>query len=275
MQLITGQRLKSDFSFKVVRKVYVNGVRPYECTLTIMNEYNQVVGQWHCLSKSMHDEGNKGLLKGVRGRFQLLDRPLPVEWAVDDCCTSAKPIRDAMRMSEAELAIKLDIFHFMKRLLDATFGVRHPAFLKMAQMLREAIFVCYPEDREEVLADLKQIQKGGVDDAWLNAVPESFLMDRCRLRVRPRLQMEQLIGRVLHYFHDTQYLVKGIKTKGERDRWCALVSPHTMKVWESCKEHIRTGCLEDLPGSDPYLRKPTRDKDECADAEAEVRAVLY
>jgi hypothetical protein len=271
MQLITGQRLKSDFSFKMVNKVYVDGLKPYESTLTIMNEYNQIVGQWHCQSKSMHDEANKSLIRGVRRRYDLLKRPLPVEWATDDCCSSGGAIKDGMRMAEEELAIKLDILHFMKRLLDATYGVSHPAYNKMAQMLREAIFVCYPEDKERVLHELRELDEGqNGDEEWLDAVPEGFLLDRCRLRVRPRHQMEQLIARVLQVFHDTLYLVKGTEKKGEVDRWCSLVTPHTLKKFESCLPHIKKGCLEDLAGSDPYMRKPGREQDECAEGEAEV-----
>lgn len=42
MQMIDGKVLKHDLSFKVAAKIDVDGESPFMCTLTVMNEYNQV-----------------------------------------------------------------------------------------------------------------------------------------------------------------------------------------------------------------------------------------
>ena len=42
MQQITGFHMKSDISYKVVKKGHVDGSRVFEGCLTIMNEHNQV-----------------------------------------------------------------------------------------------------------------------------------------------------------------------------------------------------------------------------------------
>lgn len=47
MQLIDGRFLKNDLSFKVARKILVDGERVFDCTETIMNEFNQVSSHTH------------------------------------------------------------------------------------------------------------------------------------------------------------------------------------------------------------------------------------
>lgn len=42
MQAVPGRYLCSDLSFKNAKKIYVDGETPFVCTLTVMNEYNQV-----------------------------------------------------------------------------------------------------------------------------------------------------------------------------------------------------------------------------------------
>ena len=65
----------------------------------------------------------------------------------DECCTSADLLRGIFGNG---LLIMLDIFHFMQRIADSTYGITHPAFLEFMQRLRQAIFVCYPEDKQQV-----------------------------------------------------------------------------------------------------------------------------
>jgi hypothetical protein len=57
MQQIKGLHMKSDISYKVVKKAHVDGSRVFEGCLTIMNEHNQV--------SPYHDDGETTMMMVV------------------------------------------------------------------------------------------------------------------------------------------------------------------------------------------------------------------
>jgi hypothetical protein len=86
-------------------------------------------------------------------------------------------------------------------------------------------------------------------------LPQSFFMDRCRLTVRPKEQIIELIVQVLELFKTTKYRVKADPSRGLAEREVPLVSERTMRVWEDLKEHIMKGCLNDPEGVEAYVLK--------------------
>ena len=51
--MILGDYLRGDNSFKLAKKIMVDGVRPFLCVYTVMNEYNEVCGSWCCRTSSL------------------------------------------------------------------------------------------------------------------------------------------------------------------------------------------------------------------------------
>jgi hypothetical protein len=49
----TGDVLRGDMSFKITKKVYCEGSKYFECAYTVMNEFNEVLGTWFCINKSL------------------------------------------------------------------------------------------------------------------------------------------------------------------------------------------------------------------------------
>ena len=92
--------------------------------------------------------------------------------------------------------VKLDIFHFMKRIGDATWGINHPAYREFMQKLRECIFVCDDRDFESVSTiDLSPVTTIGSahrpSHAYLNP-----LLHLCRSRPESRIKILLLQMRI-------------------------------------------------------------------------------
>ena len=51
--MILGDYLRGDNSFKLAKKIMADGVRPFLCVYTVMNEYNEVCGSWCCRTSSL------------------------------------------------------------------------------------------------------------------------------------------------------------------------------------------------------------------------------
>jgi hypothetical protein len=94
---------------------------------------------------SSHDDVKKPL-EDLKKRFDQFNVAVQ-SWTTDLCCTDAPHLKDIFGQY---LRVMLDIFHFMKRIGDSTFGVRHPAYHEFMQKLRECIFVCLDTDKQQV-----------------------------------------------------------------------------------------------------------------------------
>jgi hypothetical protein len=103
-----------------------------------------VVAQYF-IHGSSHDDVKKPL-EDLKKRFDNLSIVVK-HWTTDLCCTDAPHLKDIFGQ---QLQVRLDIFHFMKRIGDSTFGVRHPAYNEFMQKLRECIFVCHDDDKKQV-----------------------------------------------------------------------------------------------------------------------------
>lgn len=105
----------------------------------------QVVTQHLLLGKSVEDV--RGPLQALKRRYEKKGYQLPQNWTTDECCIDRPFLRSIFGQN---LRVMLDIFHFMKRLGDATYGIKHPAYFEFMQRIRQAIFRCYQQDKEKV-----------------------------------------------------------------------------------------------------------------------------
>lgn len=97
------------------------------------------------MGKSVDDV--KPALHALKKRYEEFNYQMPVYWTTDDCCVDAPLLRSIFGDS---LKVLLDIFHFMKRVGDATYGIKHPAYLEFMQRFRQSIFRCYEDDVDKV-----------------------------------------------------------------------------------------------------------------------------
>ena len=99
-------------------------------------------------------------------------------------------------------------------------------------------------------------------------------MRECRLAVRPKGEMMELIQLVLDYYKDRKYIVKGNSRRGTDDQEQCLVIGRTMKKWEENKQHVQKGCLNDPPGKDVYIRKQVCPKVSMTDDMTRLRSYV-
>ena len=57
LMMVTGEVLSGDMSFKVAKRILSNDGKFFECTYTLMNEHNEILGFWFCRSKSILQVG--------------------------------------------------------------------------------------------------------------------------------------------------------------------------------------------------------------------------
>lgn len=104
-QMIGGQHLAGDASFKLMKKLKEGGGRPkqkedgsalaigqrakkdapYLCQYTVLNEFRQVVCQV-AMTSSHTSEAEAVLVMMLRERFAARGMPLPLTFATDECC---------------------------------------------------------------------------------------------------------------------------------------------------------------------------------------------
>lgn len=69
MMMVTGDTLRGDMTFKLAKKCFADGYRPYESVFTVMNEYNEVAGTWACRTKSLDQVADA--LRALSRRYAL------------------------------------------------------------------------------------------------------------------------------------------------------------------------------------------------------------
>lgn len=84
MQMIGGEILKGDHSFKTSKLIMVQGQKPYEAIYTLQNGENEIVGCWCTKGSSM--EELRDVLGQVASRFKKHGFQGPLIWYTDNCC---------------------------------------------------------------------------------------------------------------------------------------------------------------------------------------------
>jgi len=77
MMMIMGNVLRGDMSFKLAKKVLIEGQQFFECTYTSSNEFNEILGTWMCRNKSLNQVNILSILEKflffiIKKNFSLL-----------------------------------------------------------------------------------------------------------------------------------------------------------------------------------------------------------
>jgi len=82
MQRTGGKYLRGDHSFKLVKKMVVDGERPFVAVFCVMNEYSEIVGYWFVRTKSQNELRNA--LKAIERRYRQFGYRRIELWFTDD-----------------------------------------------------------------------------------------------------------------------------------------------------------------------------------------------
>ena len=82
IQRVGGKYLRGDHSFKLVKKMVVEGERPFVAIYSVMNEYSEIVGYWFCRTKSQKELTSA--LSHIEARYKKFGYKRIELWFTDD-----------------------------------------------------------------------------------------------------------------------------------------------------------------------------------------------
>ncbi|KAF1378076.1 hypothetical protein PFLUV_G00185890 [Perca fluviatilis] len=251
-----GQVLRSDHTRKVARKVVLSSGTM--SSYAIMNE-NWMILSWVML-QSECDRSLYPLYEGLSRRYTAAGvRKASYQWVDRDCCAAFKVLDpghqehllwDCWRTSEAtvakatsgnlannsasrskfnkDIAIKLDLFHCMRRFTRECVSEHHPLFSSFCQFLSAAF----------VVVDQRDLQRLTEAYTFCGISPanptKQHIRDHCRTKVPQPRELLQRVEDVLHHF----YLAKDAND-------VPLFKAPMLKLWRIQRVHILRGCLSD------------------------------
>ena len=219
---------------------------------SVGNEYGQV------LNSVLTDSEGDGLTRMLEGLFSRYENAVPPEEKpkalyVDRDCCSAKLTESFSAWPDCKL--RLDIWHFMRRLASGVTTDAHPLYKSFMGHLSDAIFVWYQPD----LRDLMAAKKGEMEGQGIRNPSEEDVARRltreekaahCRRATRGAEETRRLISNVLEAYggpHGRDML--GLPL---------LDSPRMDAIWQQQQKHLP--CIQDPPGVALYTQTGTKHK---------------
>ncbi|XP_014667376.1 PREDICTED: uncharacterized protein LOC106808959 [Priapulus caudatus] len=246
-----GRVLKMDSTKKVVRKLagHVNGTAAW--ATNIGNEYGQVLNS---VLTSGNGFGLAPMVSGIVKRYSSAGIAPPEVLYVGRGCCGDPRIRDIFA-AWPDLIIRLDVWHFMRRLAAGCTTESHQLYGVFMSRLSACIFEWSGEDlqalknakRSELLA--QHVEDPSEDDV-VRRLSKKELALHCRRKTRGTAESTRLIGELLDAFTGEQ----GCDTSGT-----PLLDAKRMTVlWESQEQHV--ACIQDPAECQLYTQTGTRVK---------------
>ena len=160
---------------------------------------------------------------------------------------TAVKVKDLFRQW-VDLPIRLDIWHFMRRLAVGCTTEAHPLYGVFLGRLSHCIFQWSKEDLELLKkAKGSELRQNGVldpsDETIIHNITKKELATHCRRKTRGEEETTTLICSLLETFSGNQ----GCDTLG-----VPLLDPNQIwGIWDSQKKHIK--CIQDIEGIQLYV----------------------
>lgn len=238
-----------DSTKKVVRKLAGKSSGTAAWATNVANELGQVLV---CVLTASEGFGLGPMAEGLMKRYSDAGVSPPKLLYVDrDCCEGrAGKVNDLFR-HWTDLPIRLDIWHFMRRLAVGCTTEAHPLYGVFLGRLSECIFQWSKEDLE-LLKKAKscELKQSGIPDPSEETIIKNItkeLATHCRRKTRGEEETTNLIHGLLETFSSEQ----GCDTLG-----VPLLDPDLIwDIWESQKKHIK--CIQDIEGIQLYVKTGT------------------
>lgn len=207
----------------------------------IGNEYGQVLMS---VLTTHEGEGLEEMVRGVQDRYAAAEVNAPTAVYVDrDCC--APQFRQMIQESWPSTLIRLDIWHFMRRLASAVETESHQLYQPFMAGISQAIFVWDDADLQQlVAAKMGQMQQRGMaisDHQAKRMLDRHELAQHCRRRTRdPEVIVEEVTKLIEAYSGE-----QGRDTIGTK-----LLSADVHQIWQQQQRHVP--CILDPPGVSLY-----------------------
>ncbi|XP_045548016.1 uncharacterized protein [Salmo salar] len=234
-----GSILKMDSTKKVTKKLAGKAHGTAAWATNVGNEYGQV------LITVLTDSEGEGLLDMAAGLQQRYGRagvaPPKLLYVNRDCCALMGKGKTAAMFSQwAELIVRLDVWHFIRRFARGVTTEIHPLYALFMQRLSSCMLVWCADDVER----LREAKRGELKESHITGLSDAQLMKRislkemarhCRRRTRGAEETERLIGELLDTFMDATDTI-GIRLL-DRDR----MTPPDVSIYTNKSKDVTKG----------------------------------
>ncbi|XP_052705256.1 uncharacterized protein LOC128181043 [Crassostrea angulata] len=209
------------------------------------NEYGQVIMSVLTTGEGF---GLSPMIRGLIRRYKEAEVPPPHLLYVDrDCCGNNQLRR--MFSDWPELSIRLDIWHFMRRLSVGCTTDAHALYATFMSRLSQCIYMWDPEDVEALVAAKKSELEAmhvenQTDDDVFRHIKTSELAMHCRRTTRGVEETTRLISQLIQSLDGD----KGRDTQG-----VPLINSERMaEIWKQQQKHVQ--CIQDPPNVQLYTQ---------------------
>ena len=192
-----------------------------------------------CSTSSENITSLQPLATGLVNRYEAQQQPPPQLLYTDrDCCNQHGPSKYETLFSTWTLLVRLDIWHWMRRLAAECCTEAHPLYGQFMSCLSNAIFE-WEESDVTLLVSTKraEMREAGVshvsDTAVKNAITREELARHCRRRTRGEETVKAIENLLLSFSASTDSL--GVP----------LLKPEIVSIWKEKQRHVQ--CIQDPP----------------------------
>uniref|UniRef100_A0A0G4IBX2 Uncharacterized protein n=1 Tax=Chromera velia CCMP2878 TaxID=1169474 RepID=A0A0G4IBX2_9ALVE len=204
------------------------------CVWTLINEDKMIV-LTICVENTSAEE-LEAAFRHLRERWKREGaKPVRVVWVDRDCCSGKiRELFSILAANGEEVEVKLDLFHFINRMLKAA-KQGHPYFVLYAKELQKACSILRASDLDKLI-EVECSGEGGArnrDEAWKCLTPQ-LIAEVVRSHIPPAAFLERRLRRVWDYFVQ-------LKTPGGE----LLFQQEAAAIWAEEMKHVGAGCLSD------------------------------
>ena len=237
---IHGSIIKIDSTYKVCKKLQGSAANSANMVTNVGNERGEIL---QCvLTASEALESLQTLANGLMERYERHQQPHPLVLYTDrDCCASTKSRSKFQQLfcRWPNLLVRLDIWHFMRRMGQGCSSESHPLYRTFMAKLSTCIFEWDAEDYQLLLkAKEEELVAAGVqypsNAAVRKAITSEELARHCRRRTRGADKTTDLLETLL------LSLSSATDTLGN-----PLLRENITEIWMEQKKHIV--CIQDPP----------------------------
>ena len=184
-----GSILKIDSTKKICKKLQGSDANTASWATNVDNERGEVL--MTVLTTSEVISALQPMADGLMSRYKCHKQPHPTVIYTDcDCCSSQKLSKYQVLFHKWDLCIRLDIWHYMRRITVGCMTESHPLYGTLMSQLSSAIFEWDREDFEHLMSP-SAIQK---------AISKDEMARHCKWRTRGVKQTTEAIEALLLSF---------------------------------------------------------------------------
>lgn len=241
---VFGQVLKIDSTKKILRKLAGEAKDSATWVTNVGNEFGLILQSVVTASES--NESLMSLADGIVKRYADAQvHPPSILYTDRDCCSMSGPSKFKVLFSEwPNLHIRLDIWHFMRRLAFGCSSEAHPLYGVFMSQLSGCIFEWDDRDYNKLLLAKKgQLKATGLkspsEAAVRNAVTKTDLASHCRRCTRDVVDMRTRIEELILTMTGCTDIL-GVP----------ILKTEIAEIWKEQKRHLY--CIQDPPGFQLY-----------------------